>query len=112
MNALLREARFLLGFKSAVAAMVALFALTAVAVSAGLVEVVRQEAAIVRIGPQQAFDVAAVTDWVSQGKDPGNAAYYTFHVMLDPPSDLAFAAIGTRDVSPYVLRVRVLGLEV
>ncbi|ATC31548.1 DUF3526 domain-containing protein [Caulobacter vibrioides] len=111
MNALLREARFLLGLKSVVAAMVALFALTAVAVSAGLVEVARQEAAIARIGPQQASDVAAITDWVSREKDPGSAAYYTFHATSDPPSDLAFAAIGTRDVSPYVLRVRALGLE-
>lgn len=111
MNALLREARFLLGLKSVVAAMVALLALTAVAVGAGLVEVARQEAAIARIGPQQASDVAAVTDWVSREKDPGSAAYYTFHATSDPPSDLAFAAIGARDVSPYVLRVRALGLE-
>ena len=111
MNALLREVRFLLGLKSVVAAMVALLALTAVAVGAGLVEVARQEAAIARIGPQQASDVAAITDWVSREKDPGSAAYYTFHATSDPPSDLAFAAIGARDVSPFVLRVRALGLE-
>lgn len=111
MNALLRETRFLLGLRSAVLAIVGLFLLTAVAVSAGLVEVARQEATIARIAPQQAADVAAIAGWVSRDKDPGNAAYYTFHATWDPPSDLAFAAIGTRDVSPYVLRVRALGLE-
>ncbi|AZS21867.1 MULTISPECIES: DUF3526 domain-containing protein [unclassified Caulobacter] len=111
MNALFREARFLLGLKSAVAAVLCLFLLSAVAVGAGVVEVARQQATIARIAPQQAADVAAIADWASREKDPGNAAYYTFHATWDPPSDLAFAAIGTRDVSPYVLRVRALGLE-
>ena len=74
MNALLREARFLLGLKSAVVAIIGLLVLTSVAIGAGLVEVARQEAVIARIGPQQASDVAAITDWVSREKDPGSAA--------------------------------------
>ncbi|PHY21539.1 DUF3526 domain-containing protein [Caulobacter sp. BP25] len=111
MTSLLREARFLLSLRSAALAIACLFLLTAVAIGAGLVEVARQEAAIARIGPQQKADVAAVAAWASKGRDPGDAAYYTFHATWDPPSDLAFAAIGTRDVSPYVLRVRALGLE-
>lgn len=111
MNSLLREARFLLGLRSAVLAFACLVLLTAVAVGAGLIEVARQEATISRIGPQQKADVTAVAAWASKGQDPGDAAYYTFHATWDPPSDLAFAAIGTRDVSPYVLRVRALGLE-
>lgn len=111
MTSLLREARFLLSLRSAALAIACLFLLTAVAIGAGLVEVARQEAAIARISPQQKADVAAVAAWASKGRDPGDAAYYTFHATWDPPSDLAFAAIGTRDVSPYVLRVRALGLE-
>lgn len=111
MTSLLREARFLLSLRSAVLAIACLFMLTAIAVGAGLVEVARQEAAIARIGPQQKADVRAVAAWASKGRDPGEAAYYTFHATWDPPSDLAFAAIGTRDVSPYLLRVRALGLE-
>jgi ABC-2 type transport system permease protein len=111
MNGLFREARFLLTLRSAVMAIACLFLLTAVAVGAGLVEIARQEATIARIGPQQKADVAAIAAWASKGRDPGDAAYYTFHATWDPPSDLAFAAIGTRDVSPYVLRVRALGLE-
>ena len=78
MNALFREARFLLGLKSAVAAVLCLFLLSAVAVGAGVVEVARQQATIARIAPQQAADVAAIADWASREKDPGNAAYYTF----------------------------------
>lgn len=41
----------------------------------------------------------------------GSAAYYSFHPTRDSPSPLAFAAIGMRDVAPYILRVRALGLE-
>lgn len=111
MNDLIREARLFLGLRAAVLAALALFALAAAGVGAGLVEVGRQADTIARIGPQQAADVQAVSDWVSKGKDPGNAAYYTFHATWDPPSDLAFAALGARDVAPYVLRVRALCLE-
>lgn len=111
MNSLLREVRFLLSLRSVVLAICCLFLLTAVSVGAGLAEIARQRATIARIEPQQKADVAAVAAWASKGRDPGDAAYYTFHATWDPPSDLAFAAIGTRDVSPYVLRVRALGLE-
>ena len=44
-------------------------------------------------------------------KDAGSAAYYSFHPTWDAPAPLAFAAIGMRDVAPYILRVRALGLE-
>lgn len=111
MTAFVREAQLFLTLRSAVLAIVGLFLLAAAGVGAGLAEVARQQAVIERIGPQQAADVDAIADWVSRGKDPGDAAYYTFHATWDPPSDLAFAALGTRDVAPYVLRVRALGLE-
>lgn len=111
MNDLIREARLFLGLRAAVLAIVGLFLLAAAGVTAGLVEVARQADTIARIAPQQAADVQAVAAWVSRDKDPGNAGYYTFHTTWDPPSDLAFAALGARDVAPYVLRVRALGLE-
>ena len=88
-----------------------LAALTCAGLAAGMSEVARQREVIERIQPQQAADVAAIADWVDRDKDAGNAAYYTFHATWDPPSDLAFAALGFRDVAPYVLRVRALGLE-
>jgi ABC-2 type transport system permease protein len=85
--------------------------LASAAVAAGLAEINRQNEAIARIQPQQAEDVAAIVKWASKEGDAGNAAYYTFHATWDAPSRLAFAAIGQRDVAPYILRVRALGLE-
>ena len=111
MTDFLREARLFFSLRSAFLTIAGLFLLAAAGVGAGLAEVARQQAVIARIGPQQAEDIGAIADWVSRDKDPGNAAYYTFHATWDPPSDLAFAALGTRDVAPYVLRVRALGLE-
>lgn len=47
----------------------------------------------------------------AHAEDAGSAAYYTAHPTWDPPSPLAFAALGQRDVSPTLLRVRALALE-
>ncbi|MBC2667808.1 DUF3526 domain-containing protein [Novosphingobium piscinae] len=85
--------------------------LSAGSVWAGLAEVAHQREVIARIQPQQAADVAAVAASAAADGDPGNAAYYTHHVTWDPPSDLAFIALGQRDVAPFVLRVRALALE-
>jgi ABC-2 type transport system permease protein len=85
--------------------------LSIASVWAGMAEVARQHDTIARIQPQQAADVAAIAKWVSKEGDAGSAAYYTFHATWDAPSPLAFAAIGQRDVVPYILRVRALGLE-
>ena len=85
--------------------------LSIASVWAGMAEVARQHVTIARIQPQQASDVAAIAKWVSKEGDAGSAAYYTFHATWDAPSPLAFAAIGQRDVAPYILRVRSLGLE-
>ena len=85
--------------------------LSIASVWAGIAEISRQNEIIARIQPQQANDVAAIAKWVSKEGDAGNAAYYTFHATWDNPSALAFAAIGQRDVAPFILRVRALGLE-
>jgi ABC-2 type transport system permease protein len=85
--------------------------LSIASVWAGMAEVARQNDTIARIQPQQVSDVAAIAKWVSKEGDPGSAAYYTFHTTWDAPSPLAFAAIGQRDVAPYILRIRSLGLE-
>lgn len=85
--------------------------LSAASVGAGLAEVARQHDVIARIQPRQAQDEAAIAAWASREGDAGNAAYYTFHATWDAPSSLAFAALGQRDVAPFVLRVRALALE-
>jgi ABC-2 type transport system permease protein len=105
------ELRLFLRQRVALPALLLLTLLAAASVWTGLAEISRQNDAIARIQPQQAEDVAAIAKWVSKEGDAGNAAYYTFHATWDAPSRLAFAAIGQRDVAPYILRVRALGLE-
>jgi ABC-2 type transport system permease protein len=105
------ELRLFLRQLVALPALLLMVLLASAAVAAGLSEVARQNDAIARIQPQQAEDVAAIAKWVSIEGDAGNAAYYTFHATWDAPSPLAFAAIGQRDIAPYILRVRALGLE-
>lgn len=111
MNPIRHELRLLVRARFAVAALLLLALLAAASVVAGLAEIRHQRQVIERIQPQQATDVAAIAEWVSKIEDPGSAAYYTFHPTWDSPSSLAFAALGMRDVAPYILRVRALGLE-
>ena len=92
-------------------AILLLAALTVAALAAGMAEVARQRAAIVAIPAAQADDIGAVADYVVRTRDAGSAAYYSFHPTWDAPAPLAFAALGMRDVSPFILRVRALGLE-
>ena len=88
-----------------------LLLLASASVWAGLAEITRQHAAIDRILPQQAADEAAVAAWATREGDAGNVAYYTHYATWDRPSPLAFAALGQRDVAPFVLRIRALALE-
>ena len=43
--------------------------------------------------------------------DYGGAAYDAFHAVWNPPSELAFAAIGQRDLNPTMMRIRALAIE-
>ena len=85
--------------------------LTVAALVTGMAEVARQRAAIAAIPAAQAEDIGAVADYIDRSKDAGSAAYYSFHPTWDAPAPLAFAALGMRDVAPFILRVRSLGLE-
>lgn len=105
------EARLLLRSRLAAFALILLAVLSTAAVVAGMAEVARQRAAIAHIAPAQVEDIGAIAAWVDASKDAGSAAYYSFHPTWDAPSALAFAALGMRDVAPYILRVRALGLE-
>jgi ABC-2 type transport system permease protein len=105
------ELRMFLRQRIALPMLLIVAVLASASVIAGLVEIDRQRDTIARIQPQQADDVAAIAKWVSVEGDAGSAAYYTMHATWDAPSPLAFAALGQRDVAPYVLRVRALGLE-
>lgn len=105
------ELRLLLRQRLTIVALALLGVLTVAALAAGAAEVGRQQAAIAAIPAAQAEDVGAIIAWAEKEKDPGDAAYYTFHPTWDAPAPLAFAALGMRDVSPYILRVRSLGVE-
>ncbi|MCI4592252.1 DUF3526 domain-containing protein [Sphingobium sp. BYY-5] len=111
MNLIRQELRLLLRARMALVALGLVLLLSAASVVAGMIEIAHQRAVIARIAPQQAEDIAAIAKWVDHEKDAGSAAYYSFHPTWDSPAPLAFAAIGLRDVSPYILRVRALGLE-
>ncbi|WP_294328276.1 DUF3526 domain-containing protein [uncultured Sphingomonas sp.] len=107
----LHETRLLLRSRMAAIALVLLAVLSTAAVAAGMAEMARQRAAIDAIASAQAEDIGAVATYVDREKDAGSAAYYSFHPTWDAPAPLAFAATGMRDVAPYILRVRALGLE-
>ena len=111
MTLLTHELRLLMRSRMALLALLLVALLAAASVAAGMAEVARQRDVIARIQPKQAQDMAAIAQWAAETKDPGTAAYYSFHATWDTPSPLAFAALGLRDVAPYILRVRALGLE-
>lgn len=106
------ELRLLLRSRVSAAALILLLTLSMVAVWAGLTASARQNAVIDRVAVAQTRDLAAVArQYGKPDGEAGYAAYYTFHLTSDRPSSLAFAAMGQRDIQPYVLRVRLLGLQ-
>ena len=112
MNLVRAEFRLLLRSRVAAAALALLFVLSALAVWSGFGAVARQNAAIDRVATASASDLASVA--ASYGKpdgDAGYAAYNSFLPTWDRPSPFAFAAWGQRDLQPFVLRVRALGLQ-
>lgn len=111
MTLIAHELRLLLRSRMAVLTLLLVALLSIAAVAAGMAEIARQRDVIARIQPKQAQDTASIAAWVDKTKDAGNAAYYSFHATWDTPAPLAFAALGLRDVAPYILRVRALGLE-
>ena len=105
------DLRLFLRQRIALPAMLLMAVLSGASVWAGLAEVARQNEIITRIQLRQASDEAAIAVWAGKEGDAGNAAYYTHHATWDAPSRLAFAALGQRDVAPFVLRISALALE-
>lgn len=103
-----REALFLVRRKSVTLLLLAGFALAMFSVWTGSVEVAQQHATIDRLLEGDRIDRQEVTQ---KHSDYGYLAYYTFHLTYAPPSPLAFAALGVRDVYPWKHRIRMLALE-
>ncbi|MCY4745937.1 DUF3526 domain-containing protein [Pelomonas sp. UHG3] len=111
MSAWRHEARLLLRARGAVAALLLLAVLASVAVGLGLREVQRQHDTIARVAELQRQELAAQGPRLTRHGDAGTVAYYSFLATWDPPSTAAFLALGLRDATPYVLRVRALALQ-
>lgn len=105
------EWKLLMRARIPVAGLALLAVLTIASLVSGVQRIDGQRAAIARIAGLQSTDIAALKAQHGDSTDAGSAAYYTFHPTWHPPSALAFAAVGMRDVAPYMLRVRALGLE-
>ncbi len=108
MSSLMRELGFFLRQPIAVVLIIVATGMSGFAVWSGLAEVDRQNAAIERLLIADAKDREAA---IEKESSFGGAAYYSFHLTYAPPSPLAFAASGQRDVFPWKHRVRMLALE-
>ncbi|MDJ0655383.1 MAG: DUF3526 domain-containing protein [Xanthomonadales bacterium] len=105
---ILRETRFLARDRVFGVWILVVLCLSTLAVWSGIAEVRHQHKTIDRllIADQQdrSAELTRQSDW-------GSAAYYSFHLTYDPPSDFAFAAIGQREALPWKHRLRMLALE-
>jgi len=111
MQSLIHELRLIGRARLSVAALVLLLVLSTIAVWSGLQETVRQRQTIDRLAVLNEQDVAALAVRLKVTPEGGYSAYYTFYNTWDAPSDTAFLALGLRDVAPYVMRIRALGLH-
>lgn len=107
-SSIIREARFLFQQKHLVVIFSIVLALSVFAVWSGIKESQAQTETINRLLEKDKVDRESV---LAKQKSYGMAAYYSFHLTYDEPSELAFAAMGQRDVYPWKHRVRMLALE-
>lgn len=103
-----REWGFLLRQKYLVVLLLCSFVLSAFAIYSGLSEVNAQQQTIERLKVADQSDRAKVQN---KQTDPGMLAYYSFHLTYSQPSNLAFAALGERDIFPWKHRINLLALE-
>lgn len=107
-SAVLREAWFLSRDRAAIFWLVVALMLSSVSVVSGMADVRAQREELARL---MELDRAERNAELARQSDWGGAAYYAFHLTYDPPSDLAFAALGQRESAPWKHRVRMLALE-
>lgn len=105
------ELRLVLHSRLACGAIALLALLASLAVWSGLHAVNLQHQALARIAASHTSDRNTTAAKYLKAGDAGQLAYYLPHLTVNPPSKLAFAAIGQRDLQPYSLRVNMLGLH-
>ncbi|MEE4212429.1 MAG: DUF3526 domain-containing protein [Parvularcula sp.] len=108
MDNISRELGFLLRDRVALPTLIVAFVLSSFSVLTGMAEVEAQRESIARLDALMSEDRAVALEAQS---DAGGAAYYAYHLTYDPPSDLAFAAMGVRDTLPWKHRIKMLALE-
>lgn len=106
--ALWHEARFQLSRTSVRILLLLALVLSASAVLLGMAEVRQQRNTIEQL---TALDVQERSAMWKKFSDWGDIAYDGFHYTYSSPSNLAFAALGQRDILPWQHRVRMLALE-
>ena len=103
-----REAGFIFGHRQIKLTLLVVFFLSVVSLWTGFAEMQEKQATIERLLEK---DQTERDSALAHQSNYGSAAYYTFHLTYAPPSPLAFAAVGERDVFPWKHRIRMLALE-
>ena len=107
-NDIKREAGFVFGHRQIKLTLLVVFLLSSVSLWSGYSEMQEQQATIERLLDKDETERNAV---LTHQSNYGMVAYYAFHLTYAPPSPLAFAAVGERDVFPWKHRIRMLALE-
>ncbi len=103
-----RELAFLLRQRATVALLIFVAACATFTVWSGLREIGQQHQIIDHLVSEDRIDRQAT---LAAQADYGSAAYYSFHLTYDAPSDGAFLAFGQRDDHSWKHRIRMLALE-
>ena len=103
-----QELRFLLASNATLWALGLLLAMSSISVVLGLQYVAEERKEIAEL---LQLDVEEREYKRTLAVDFGGAAYDAFHAVWNEPSELAFAAIGQRDLNPTMMRIRALALE-
>lgn len=108
LDSAVRESKFMARDRAVLIWVMVVLCLSSVAVWSGLAEIQQQNATLERLIDADQEDRFAA---FSKQQDWGSAAYYSFHLTYDAPSDVAFASLGQRDSTPWKHRIRMLALE-
>ena len=103
-----REWKFMLRQKYILVLLACTFLVSGYSIFTGLTEVKQQKQTIERL---KAADLVDRSEAQDKHDDPGSLAYYSFHLTYSAPSNLAFAALGERDIYPWKHRIKMLALE-
>lgn len=106
------ELKTLLGQPATVGALLLLWAVGCYSLYYGLAEVAKQRRIIAAYpGLQRATDEAYLTARFGKSESVGRVAFYLTQPTVNEPSAQAALALGVRDLHPYCLGVRLLGLR-